>query len=267
MTSLRRRVMSHCADALYTAIPRPLPGTDRLAAARIIAHRGSTGVPGAALENTMAAFERCRELRLFGIELDVQWTRDGVPVVFHDPDTTRLFGAPGKVIADTAFETLRERYADIPALEKVIERFASHLHLMIEIKAETFESRHVTELRRVVSTMDAENDYHLLCLDPSILASLPGFEPGVKLAVAETNTREIVAAVHRLGLTRIAGHYALFSRRLRRDLEACGIRYGVGMVPSVNILRRELSLGSHWVFTNHAARLAAGLENMRRARA
>lgn len=46
------------------------------------AHRGASSL---AAENTLSAFLLAVELGAPGIELDVQLTRDGVPVILHDP--------------------------------------------------------------------------------------------------------------------------------------------------------------------------------------
>ncbi len=260
MNEWQRRWLSRAADVLYTVMPHRTPDAERLAGARLVAHRGNTGLDDAARENTLDAFDDCLALGLFGVELDVQWTRDGVPVVFHDADTARLFGeADRSAIADTGFDELRRHFASIPALEAVVERFGGRLHLMIELKTDTYAARHLPELRRVLSGLQAQADYHLLCLEPEILSGLDGIAPGAGMAVAETNTREIAAAVFRLGLANLAGHYVLVNRALRRDLDARGIRYGVGMAPSSSVMRRELNLGSHWIFTNRGARLARAL--------
>lgn len=64
--------------------PRPLA----------FAHRGATT---AADENTMAAFEAAARLGYRYIESDVQVSRDGVPILFHDETLERMTGAPGRV--------------------------------------------------------------------------------------------------------------------------------------------------------------------------
>ena len=61
-----------------------------------IAHRGlfdnTNGIP----ENSIPAFEKAAE-NGFGIETDVQMSKDGVLVVFHDDKLKRMTGAEGKL--------------------------------------------------------------------------------------------------------------------------------------------------------------------------
>ncbi|MEX1178711.1 MAG: glycerophosphodiester phosphodiesterase family protein [Nitriliruptor sp.] len=54
-------------------------------------------------ENCLPAFAAAREAG-YGVELDVQLTRDGVPVVVHDRDLARLTGRAGRVGKVTAAE-------------------------------------------------------------------------------------------------------------------------------------------------------------------
>lgn len=59
-----------------------------------IAHRGGMGL---APENTLAAFDRATSLGLTHLETDVQTTRDGHVVCFHDAMLRRVTGADGRV--------------------------------------------------------------------------------------------------------------------------------------------------------------------------
>lgn len=47
----------------------------------IYAHRGNSGFFP---ENTMYAFKKSLDLGIYGIEIDVQKTKDGILVVHHD---------------------------------------------------------------------------------------------------------------------------------------------------------------------------------------
>jgi glycerophosphoryl diester phosphodiesterase len=70
----------------------------------VIAHRGASAE---APENTLFAFARALELGVDGIELDVQVTRDGIPVVFHDFTLTPLTGTRGR-LADRTWAQLQK---------------------------------------------------------------------------------------------------------------------------------------------------------------
>lgn len=59
-----------------------------------IAHRGFSGQ---CPENTMIAFKKAYEIGADGIELDVQLTKDGEVVVFHDYTINRMTGENGCV--------------------------------------------------------------------------------------------------------------------------------------------------------------------------
>ena len=61
---------------------------------KIWAHRGASGH---APENTLPAFELAHMMGADGIELDVQLTRDGVPVVIHDEKIDRVSDGTGYV--------------------------------------------------------------------------------------------------------------------------------------------------------------------------
>lgn len=61
---------------------------------KIIAHRGLSGFYP---ENTMLAFKKCLNLNIYGIELDVQKTKDNHLVVIHDEKIDRTFNGTGYI--------------------------------------------------------------------------------------------------------------------------------------------------------------------------
>lgn len=71
---------------------------------KVIAHRGYSGrYP----ENTMLAFKKAVEAGCDEIELDVQLTKDGVVVVFHDEKIDRTTDGSG-LIKDYTYEELKK---------------------------------------------------------------------------------------------------------------------------------------------------------------
>jgi glycerophosphoryl diester phosphodiesterase len=82
----------------------PLTGFLSPAAPRIFAHRGlALDAP----ENTLLAFARAVAVGAAYIETDVQATADGVAVVAHDPDLTRLAGRADRIRSLTLAELQR----------------------------------------------------------------------------------------------------------------------------------------------------------------
>lgn len=73
---------------------------------RVYAHRGLYDNDGGIPENSLAAFRRARVHR-YGVELDVQLTKDGQPVIFHDDTLNRMCGVDGHVY-DFTYVQLRQ---------------------------------------------------------------------------------------------------------------------------------------------------------------
>ena len=101
------------------------------------AHRGlhGDGVP----ENSLCAFENaCREG--YGIELDVQLSRDGTVMVFHDTTLTRMTGVDKKVCELDADELTGLSLADtdckIPTFRQVLALVDGRVPLLVELKGE-----------------------------------------------------------------------------------------------------------------------------------
>lgn len=102
-----------------------------------VAHRGlfdkSLGIP----ENSLAAFQRAVE-KNYGVELDVQLTKDNRLVVFHDEDLFRMCGVKKKV-RDCTWEelcqySLQGTEEKIPLFTQVKEVFKEDTPVIIEVK-------------------------------------------------------------------------------------------------------------------------------------
>ena len=103
--------------------------------ARPFAHRGLHGQ--GRIENSRAAFEAAIEAR-HGIELDVQASRDGQAMVFHDERLERLAEHAGPICSMVRGELERIRLRDspetIPSLAEILALIAGRSPLLIEVK-------------------------------------------------------------------------------------------------------------------------------------
>lgn len=88
-------------------------------------------------ENSKQAFLRAIE-KNYGIELDVQVTKDGVPVVFHDATLKRACCVDLKV-SELTFEELKEyklfdSRESIPTFQEVMDLIHGQVPVIVEIK-------------------------------------------------------------------------------------------------------------------------------------
>jgi glycerophosphoryl diester phosphodiesterase len=116
-------------------VPRPLPGRCDWLTRTIYAHRGMHGAN--AVENSPTAFARAIAAGL-GIECDVQRSRDGQAVVFHDETLERLTAREGEIREETAATlgtiALTGSTDTIPTLPQLLAQVAGQVPLLIEIK-------------------------------------------------------------------------------------------------------------------------------------
>lgn len=103
------------------------------------AHRGLHDNSSMAPENSLEAFKEAVK-EGYGIELDVQISQDGVPVVFHDFTLERICKKPGKV-CDYTWQELKEftlcrSKETIPKFEDVLKLVNGKVPLIVELKVE-----------------------------------------------------------------------------------------------------------------------------------
>ncbi|MCR6098223.1 glycerophosphodiester phosphodiesterase [Salipaludibacillus agaradhaerens] len=108
----------------------------------IFAHRGASGTYP---ENTMDAYKAAAEAGADGLEVDVQLSKDGVPVLIHDETVNRTTNGEGWV-KDLTYEELQTMdagswfhddfsHATIPSLEELLIWLRGQsLYLNIELK-------------------------------------------------------------------------------------------------------------------------------------
>ncbi len=84
---------------------RPMPAS-RISTRHpiLVGHRG---MKGSAPENTLAAFRAAAEAGINGVEFDVQRTKDGCLIVFHDEDLERLAREKGR-LEDLTWDEIKD---------------------------------------------------------------------------------------------------------------------------------------------------------------
>jgi glycerophosphoryl diester phosphodiesterase len=178
----------------------------------IIAHRGARDQ---APDNTRSAFERALKYPVDGIELDVQMTADGVPVLFHDRTLFRILQRRQR-LSTLKYRELAQydwgawfdpAFAGEPllTLEQTLRLLGRRTRLLIEIKSRPHEQRsgRAYELARKVAAMSADPGYgiaqdaiHILSFDFKILEIARRTAPQWRyvLNVSEKEPNMIMAA-------------------------------------------------------------------------
>jgi glycerophosphoryl diester phosphodiesterase len=142
--------------------------------ARPIAHRGLHSKQAGVVENTPAA-AAAAIAKNYAIECDVQCTKDGEAVVFHDFTLDRLTRAGGRVDAVTASDLGRFAYKScdqhIISLAEFLAIIDSRVPVIVEIK-----SRHDGDMRLAHRALASVSAYPgpvcLKCFDPAVLVHL-----------------------------------------------------------------------------------------------
>jgi len=99
---------------------------------------GHAAAAGEAPANTLAGVRRCLDASADGMEIDVQLTADGVPVLMHDTTVDRTTNLRGP-LAHLSFAELQGSDAGngepVPSLDQVLDAVAGRLVVMCELKS------------------------------------------------------------------------------------------------------------------------------------
>jgi glycerophosphoryl diester phosphodiesterase len=138
---------------------------------RIFAHRGASRE---AAENTRAAFDQALEYAIDGIETDVQLSRDGVPVLWHDSSLGKL-GKPNKRIDDFDHGRLRAmnfaghfapdaQPEGVMSLQEFLDAYRRRCRLLLEIKIRKYErtARRESKIRQTLDLAGAVDGDRLM---------------------------------------------------------------------------------------------------------
>lgn len=173
-----------------------------------VAHRGLHDEKNGIVENTLPAFAAAVE-KGYNIELDVQLTRDGKLVVFHDDNLERVTGVK-KFVDEIDYEDLKQNVrflanpdpsVYVPLFSEVLELCRKKVGIMIEIKKKSnafYDYKVERALRRELKGYDGDfivksfNPYsvdYFRRVEPSyrrgFLCCVPDLKHYYNLAVAE----------------------------------------------------------------------------------
>jgi glycerophosphoryl diester phosphodiesterase len=148
-----------------------------------IAHRALHDRSKGRIENSPAAIKAAVDAG-YAIEIDLQLSKDGEAIVFHDEDLDRLTDETGPVSARTAADLGRIRLKDtsdtIPTLAEVLALINGRVPLLIEIKDQAL-TMGPTDGRLEAATAEAlvgyRGDVALMSFNPASVAHMARLAP------------------------------------------------------------------------------------------
>jgi len=252
--SLERAVL-WTIDCFYKRLPQKYPDKKRLYDCKIISHRGEHDNIDV-LENTLAAFDQIKEKGIWGIELDIRWTKDLFPVVFHDKNFKRLFKSDVE-LSKITMDDLKTKFPAVPSLSEVIIKYGGKLHLMAEIKEEVYPDPVYQNnlLQDLFSSLEPGKDFHFISLSPDMFELIDFVPATTFLPVAQLNVRQLSEISIQEKYGGILGHYLLLTKSYLIKHKMQNQMVGTAYIKSRNSLFRELNRDVEWIFSNNAIKI------------
>ena len=244
-----------------------------------IAHRGASA---AAPPNTLAAFKKAVELGADGIEFDVHFSADGVPVVIHDFTVDVTTDGSGRV-ADLTLAQLKQLDAGtrfdpaftgerIPTLDEVLEAvsgrrgWGGELLLNVELKTTSLGDN---GLERAVITLVEQHSLSRRVLfssfNPFSLRRAKSIAPHIPVGLLYDQGLSL--PLRRAWLAFLAPHearhphYKMVDARYMTWARQRGYRVNTWTVDDPGEMRRLVGLGVNGIITNVPDVLRSVLES------
>lgn len=214
----------------------------------------------------MSAFRNAVLMNADMIEFDLQISRDGIPVVFHDEILDRCTNGRGK-LSDFMLKELKELDAGnwkstkfegekIPTLEEVLEFAKNKISLNIEIKSYRNILNSGIEKRalELIRKYDLENYVLFSSFDSEVLKRLRNLSDTVPLALLydrkNHKNRHFYDLIRELNISSINCSQWAARKSWIKELNRHDIPMFIYTVNSKWLMRRFIRNGAKGIFTN-----------------
>ena len=230
----------------------------------IVAHRATMGH---AAENSLAGLRAGLALGVDGIEIDVQITADGVPVLLHDEDLSPTTSGSGPLSSHTlaSIRSLRGAGGEpIPTLAQALAVVGRRAALMIELKAGAGQEPEalVDAVMEQVWGHKAAERVWLWSFDAGILAVAAQRSLAVPVAhLCREPDMDVLTRVEALGLAGVALHGSAAREEVVERLRSEGLATFVWTVNEPEHLLRMAGLGLSGIVTDYPERARLALQS------
>lgn len=217
---------------------------------------------GHAPENTLAGILKAIELGSEAIEIDVQASADGVPVLMHDLTVDRTTKGSGAV-AELSLEQLRALDVGgepVPTLAEVLDLTKDKVLLVMEIKQPGIEEH----IARVIHEMDALDDVMAWSFFPDALEGMRVAEPKVPRALliggeSMPKWTKIRASAIKMGVQGVSIFNPTVDEAVAEDCRRRGLALYTWTPDSTREIQRLIGLGVDGVCSNFPDKIVAAL--------
>lgn len=212
-----------------------------------VAHRGYSSL---APENTIAAFKLAMEQeQVSWIELDVQLSRDGVPVVIHDFRLERTTNGSGNVRDHTLAELKKldagswksKKYAGerIPTLTEVLELTKGKVKLNIELKTvgDMYPDLAASVIGKLYGVWKP-CDYVITSFEKKALRQVKRIHPEIPTGlIINASPADLARQLEELGCHFLSIGYPYVTKSLIKEMNSKKIRVMAWTIDSSRIMR------------------------------
>jgi glycerophosphoryl diester phosphodiesterase len=229
---------------------------------QIIAHRGASAE---APENTLAAYRRALAIGVHGVELDVNLSADGEPMVIHDHVLDRTTDGHGPVGARTLLELRQldagrwfgEAFAGerLLTLAEALDILRA-VRVIVEIKAGLGRTPGIAARVADVIRASAHREVTVSSFDHPLLVEVTAALPELDIAVLYT-ARPInpLRLAQEAGARTLQPYWFWLTPDVVTSAHAAGLRVETWVVDEPADQARVIDMGVDAVMTNHPRRL------------
>lgn len=220
---------------------------------KVVAHRGfmEKGV-----ENTMSSIEASADAGAEMVEIDIQQTKDGKFIVFHDKTLSRLAGRSDAVYNLTQSELMDVTVSanglqdKIPSLEQVLMQSKElDVELLIEIKTHGYETDdYLQQLISLLKEHNSLNSHWIQSLDVELMRQLKKLEPALFVGATYAIS---MGAIPNEGVDFVAIEQSFVTRGLIEQSKDKNVPLLVWTVNDEKGMQRYLEQNVAGIITNH----------------
>lgn len=219
---------------------------------RTVTAVGHRGDPYLLRENTLPSLRSAISRGADGVEIDVQVTRDGVPVLLHDATLKRLWEHDRPLKELTRIEVADVTGDEVPTLADALRELAGH-RVMIDLPGATEES--VRTVVGVVRDSGADGQVYY-CAGPAAMLAVRSADPAAEIALTWTSLAPprpvLITAVRPRWLNY---RFGLVSRELTERVHQDGMLVSAWTADTRRTMRRLINAGVDSITTNRIGTL------------